>query len=206
MKNLKFLIIVLFSALFLNSCSTTTFQPFYCENKFKEIKQKDNTIPDKFSFACSAMVSGLPALVKGEFRENEKMYISSPFGKNLLTIERKDGSLCVKASGFESCNSGEILSLISLYMPQAKPLTDITLLKSLISKKFNIQENEKYECDGNTLKIIRPEYTLVYEEGNLRKIIYKDYTVEYGLNNEIQLTNNGSVLMKLNISNLNFAK
>jgi hypothetical protein len=204
MKNLKFLVIVLFSALFLNSCSTTTFQPFYCENKFKEIKQKDNAIPDKFSFAGSTMVSGLPVLVKGEFRENEKMYISSPFGKNLLTIERKDGSLCVKASGFKSCNSGEILSLVS--PPQAKPLTDITLLKSLISKKFNIQENEKYECNGNTLKIIRPEYTLVYEEGDLRKIIYKDYTVEYGLNNEIQLTNNGSVLMKLNISNFNFAK
>jgi hypothetical protein len=166
MKNLKFLIIFLFSALFLNSCSTTTFQPFYCENKFREIKQKDNAIPDKFSFAGSAMVSGLPALVKGEFGENEKIYISSPFGKNLLTIERKNGSLCVKASGFESCDSGEILSLVSLYMPQAKPLTDITLLKSLISKKFNIQENEKYECDGNTLKIIRPEYTLVYEEGN----------------------------------------
>ena len=205
MRYFKYLYFVIF-VITINSCSVSTFQPYYCENKFKEIKQKDNSTPDKFSFAASAMVSGLPAFIKGEFKENEKIYISSPFGKNILTIEKKDGSICVKASGFESCDYGEILSLVSLYMPHAKPLTDMNLLKSLISKKFNIQENENYQCEGNILKIIRPDYTLVYEEGSLRKIIYKDYNVEYGLNDEIQLTNHGKTLMKLNISNINFFK
>lgn len=205
MKNAGILFIITFISL-MYSCSPTTFQPLYCENKFREIKQKDNTIGDKFSFSAAAMVSGMPVLIKGEFKDYEKIVLSSPFGKSLLNVERENGTLCVKTAGFKSCDSNEILSLVSMYMPQVTPLTDINLLKSLISKKFNLQNNEKIECDSNQLKVIRPDYTLVYEENNLRKIIYKDYTVEYGLNNEINIINGGKVLVKINLSNLNFEK
>ncbi|WP_028950414.1 hypothetical protein [Sulfurihydrogenibium subterraneum] len=205
MKKVLLPVLILFVSLIF-SCSPTVFQPFYCENKFKEIQQKDNSIPDRFSFSAAAMVSGMPVLVKGEFKDYEKLVLSSPFGKSLLNIERQNGTLCVKAAGFRSCDSSEILSLVSMYMPQATVLTDINLLKSLISKKFNLQPNEKIECESNQLKVIRPQYTLVYEENNLRKVIYKDYTVEYGLNNEINITNGGKSLVKITISNLNFEK
>jgi hypothetical protein len=205
MKKYTFFVLTIFISL-IYSCSPTTFQPLYCENKFREIKQKDNSIGDKFSFSAAAMVSGMPVLIKGEFKDYEKIALSSPFGKSILNIERENGNLCVKAVGFKSCDSSEILSLVSMYMPQATPLTDINLIKSLISKKFNLQNNEKIECQSNQLKVIRPNYTLVYEENDLRKVIYKDYTVEYGLNNEINIINNGKVLVKINVSNLNFEK
>jgi hypothetical protein len=190
----------------LYSCSTTTFQPFYCENKFKEVKQKDNSIPDKFSFAGSAIVSGMPVLIRGDFKDQEKLVLSSPFGKSVLNIEKENENMCVKVAGFQSCDRSEILSLVSLYMPQAAPLVDVNLLKSLVSKKFNLQDNEKIQCESNQLKVIRPDYTLVYEDNDLRKIIYKDYIVDYGLNNEISVINNGKVLLKMNLSNISFEK
>ncbi len=201
----RFIFVSLVISIFLNSCSTTTFQPFYCESKFKEVKQKDNIIPEKFSFAGSAMVSGLPVLIKGEFKDTENIYVSSPFGKNVLAIERKENNLCVKASNFQSCNWDEISSLISLYFPQATPLVDINLLKSIVLKKFDIKENENFECDGNYLKVKRPYYTLFYENGELRKIQYKEYNAEYNLD-EIDFTNNGQILMRMKISNINFEK
>lgn len=199
----RLIFLILIVSILLSSCSTTTFQPFYCEFKFKEIKQKDNSIPEKFSFAGSAMVSGLPALIKGEFKDTEKIYISLPFGKNILTIERKENNLCVKASNFQSCNWDEISSLVSF--PQATPLVYINLLKSIISKKFDIKENEDFECDGNYLKIKRPYYTLFYENGELKKVQYKEYNAEYNVD-EIDFTNNGQVLMRMKISNINFGK
>ncbi len=201
----KFIFLALAGSILVNSCSTTTFQPLYCEYKFKEIKQKDNNIPEKFTFSGSAMVSGLPTLIKGEFKDTEKIYVSSPFGKNILSIEKKENNLCVKASNFQSCNWDQISSLISLYLPQATPLVDINFLKSIVSKKFNIKENEDIECDENYLKVKRPSYTLFYQNGELKKIQYKEYTAEYNVD-EIDFTNNGQVLMRMKISSINFEK
>ncbi|MCX7759606.1 MAG: hypothetical protein N2Z81_00255 [Hydrogenothermaceae bacterium] len=193
--------------MFLYSCAPTVFQPGYCENKFKEQKNIDNSIPETFSFSGSALVSGLPVLLKGKFsNDTEVIQLSNPFGKTMLTIERKDGNLCLNGYGIKSCDADQILSLVSLYMPQAKPLTDINLLKSLVSKKFYLNEGDKYECDIKQLKVIRKDYTLVYEDKDLSKIIYKDYTVEYGLNNQIEIKNGGQSIAKINLSTLNFER
>lgn len=197
----------IFSSLIISSCAPTVFQPGYCENRFKEQKSIDNSISETFSFSGSALVSGLPVLLKGKFnKDTEIIHLSNPFGKTVLTLERKDGNLCVDGYGIKSCDADQILSLVSLYMPQAQPLIDINLLKSLISKKFYLNDSDKYECDSKQLKVIRKDYTLIYEDKNLSKIIYKDYTVEYGLNNQIEVKNGGQVLVKINLSAVNFER
>ncbi|MEJ5173001.1 MAG: hypothetical protein WHT47_04750 [Hydrogenothermaceae bacterium] len=202
-----FILVVIFSSLVISSCAPTVFQPEYCEAKFKEQKKIDNSIPETLSFSGSALISGLPVLLKGKFsNDTEVIQLSNPFGKTVLTLERKDGNLCLNGYGINSCDAGQILSLVSLYMPQAKPLTDINLLKSLVSKKFYLNEGDRYECDAKQLKVIRKDYTLVYEDKELSKIIYKDYTVEYGLNNQIEIKNGGQSIAKINLSTLNFER
>lgn len=193
------------SLLLISSCAPMVFQPGYCEAKFREQKDIDNQIPEYFSFSGSALISGLPAILKGKFsKDGDTINISSPFGKNLLSIERKDGNICVKAQGFQSCNGEEILSMVSLYMPQAESLTDINLLKGLVLKKFYLNDKDKFECDAKQLKVLRKDYTLVYQDKNLSQIIYKNYTVEYNLNNQIEIKDGNNTLVKINISNITF--
>lgn len=193
--------------MFISGCAPTVFQPDYCENKFKDQKAVDSAIPESFSFSGSAIVSGLPAIVSGSFsKAGDTIKVSSPFGKNLITIERRDRTLCVKMDGFQSCDVNRIISLLSLYMPQIQPLTDINYLKGLISRKFSLTDTDRYECDGKSLKVLRKDYTLVYQDKSLSQIIYKNYTVEYGLNNQIEIKDKNNTLIKINLSSVNFEK
>lgn len=195
---------VIYLSFILSSCAPVVFQPGYCERKFEEQKAIDNQIPEYFSFSGSALVSGLPTILKGKFsKEGDNLRIYSPFGKDVLSIERREKDICVKADSFKSCNSGEILSMVSLYMPQAAPLTDINLLKGIVSKKFYLNEKDKFECDTKQLKVLRKDYTLVYQDNSLSQIIYKNYTVEYNLNNQIDIKDGNKTLVKINI-NINF--
>lgn len=204
MKKLFFYLSLITSFL-ISSCAPTIFQPEYCQNRFKEQKNIDNGIPESFSFSGSALISGIPLIIRGRIDKNQdSIDFSSPFGKNILSIDRKDTETCIKMSGFRSCDGEEIMSLISLYMPQAKPIADINLLKSLISKKFYLNDSDKYQCNSKELKVIRKEYSLVYEDKNLSRVIYRDYTVEYGLNNQIEIKNQNSTLVKINLSSINF--
>lgn len=198
---LPFVVLVLF----IQSCAPKLTYPGYCENKFKEQILIDNKIPESFSFTGSAIISGLPVIIRGNFSKNsDTLNLASPFGKDILIFERKEGNVCVKATGFQSCNGEEILSMISLYAPHLTTLTDINLLKGVIGKKFYLTEGDKFECDGKQLKVLRKDYTLIYQEGTLSQIIYKNYRVEYGLNNQIEIKDGSSTLAKINISSINF--
>lgn len=195
------------AAFLLSSCAPKVFQPGYCDNLFREQKLIDNVIPENFNFSASALVSGLPVIVNGSFsEEGDSVKISSPFGKTVLTMQKKEGTLCVKMDGFQSCDGDKIISMVSLYIPQAQPFTDMNILKGFVSKKFFLTDSDKYECDGNYLKVLRKDYTLIYQDRSLSQIVYKNYRVEYGLNNQIEVKDGANTLVKINLSSVNFEK
>lgn len=191
--------------LLIQSCAPKLLTKEECDARFKQQVMIDSKTPDEFSFSASAVLSGLPAIIKGMFsKDKDSLSFSSPFGKNILTLERKDDSICIKSAGFQTCNSQQILSMVSLYAPQLSSLTDINLLKGVVSKKFYLSEKDIYQCENGNLKILRKDYTLIYQNGELRQIVYKNYTVDYGSNNQIEIKDSGSTIAKINVSNINF--
>lgn len=189
----------------IQSCAPKLLTKEECDAKFKQQVMVDSKIPEEFSFSASAVLSGLPAIIKGVFsKERDSLSFSSPFGKNILTLERKDDTLCVRSAGFQTCNSQQILSMVSLYAPQLSSLTDINLLKGVVSRKFYLSEKDSYQCENSNLKILRKDYTLVYQNGELRQIVYRNYTVDYSGSNQIEIKDSGSTIAKINLSNISF--
>lgn len=200
-----YITLAIISLTLIQSCAPKLMTKDECDARFKQQVMVDSNIPEEFSFSASAVLSGLPTIIKGMFSKDlDSLSFSSPFGKNLLTLERKNDALCVRYSGFQTCNSQQILSMVSLYAPQLSNLTDINLLKGLVSKKFYLSEKENYQCENGNLIIPRRDYTLVYQNGELRKILYKNYTLNYNNSNQIEIKDSGSTIAKINISNINF--
>lgn len=192
-------------SLTIQSCAPKLLTMESCDSRFREQVLRDSKVPENFNFSASAVISGFPAIIKGVFsKDKDSLNFSSPFGKNLLSLERKNNTLCVKAPGFETCDGQEMMSMISLYSPQLTVLADINLLKGLIVKKFYLTEKDRFECEGNSLKVLRKDYTLLYQDGEIRQISYKNFTVDYGLNNQIEIKDGSSTVAKISISNINF--
>jgi len=201
----KYLLFTATLSIGLFSCAPLQQTSYVCSQNFQQIKSIDNKLPDKFTFQGAFYFRGLPAIIRGDIDQKESINVYTPFGKNIVSLEKENNNICVKLEGKNECNKEEVLNILSLYFPDLNTILNFSF-RNLVIGKFNLKDDDKFSCENNKLIVDRKDYKLVYQNDKLEKILYGDFAIEYlkdnGNSKEIEIKTKDTTLAKINISQI----
>ncbi len=184
---------VIILGVFLFSCATKKerVNKYSCEDIFNQIVQTQEEKNEDFQVYSYVYFEGKTVLMKGKFNRygggTIKFYL--PIGKKVATVKKNGEDFCLKEGS--ECKRIQ------------NPFRKIGIsVEKLITKRFNVSKFDRYTCNGNSLMINKPGFSLVYKNGKLRNVLIKNILINYKSDKEIYVYDTGKLIARFKISKI----